>query len=110
MQLIFKDKFTDKFFWDYWKKEVYRMVEIEKDTARVRCKSIIQIVEKVKLRPTLFTWKKDEKLHVLCTHVNDFFYGGREEFERKVMKELRKMMEEKEQFKYLCAEIRRKKG
>ena len=51
---------------------------------------------KSNLDPTIFLWRTDEKLKgIMCSHVDDFFYGGDGDFERDVG------CEEKVSFKYI---------
>ena len=62
---------------------------------------------KSRLDPTIFRWK-DERggiIGVMCSHVDDFFYEGNEEFTRRVIEKLKEKLEvgceEKVNFKYI---------
>jgi hypothetical protein len=64
---------------------------------------------------TLFYWKKGDKLvGIMCSHVDDLFYGGTEEFVSEVIGELKKRLkvgtEEIGEFKYVGVEVLQRKN
>ena len=64
--------------------------------------------------PTLFVWKKRGKIiGIMVTHVDDFCFGGNEEFLRDIiggMKKKLKIGEEKEEFLYLTLRIKKRRS
>lgn len=100
-----------------WKlrKTVYGL----KDAARVWYESVVATIKDLGgiinlLDPTVFAWKKNgELMGIICSHVDDFCYGGTKEFEQKIITELREKLEigkEQEQiFKYIGLNIEQKK-
>ena len=68
-----------------------------------------------KLDPTLFVWRKRGRIiGITVAHVDDFCFGGEEEFHRDIigrMKEKIKIGEEKkEDFRYLGMRIKNEEG
>ena len=100
---------TDK----VWKlrKTVYGL----KDAARAWYDSVLNIIEqlggeKSRFDPTIFIWKNESGLMgLMCAPVDDFIYGGNEEFQRSVIQKLRKSLEvgpeEDSMFRYLGLNI-----
>ena len=98
---------------EVWKlnKVVYGL----KDAARAWYDSLVGFLEELKgirsqLDPTIFYWKEEGCLiGVLCTHVDDFIYGGNSQFEGSVMKILRTRLEigleQEKKFKYIGIEV-----
>lgn len=89
------------------KKTVYGL----RDAARAWYDSISEILQelggiKCRLEPTIFYWKKEGKLKgIMCTHVDDFCYGGDNEFQEEIIKQLKEKIkvgsEEIINFKYI---------
>lgn len=98
---------------DIWKlrKAVYGL----KDAARVWYNSVINIIRglggfKSSLDPTIFYWKSQGKLiGIMCTHVDDFCYGGTHQFEQDIIMELKNKlrvgMEKVQTFRYIGVNI-----
>ena len=94
------------------KKTVYGL----KDAAKAWYLKVVKVVEelggkKCTLEPNVFYWKqRDELVGILCTHVDDFCFGGTEEFMKEVigkMKEKLKVGEEElGNFKYIRVMVR----
>ena len=96
-----------------WKlrKTVYGL----KDAAKAWYGKVVKIVkelkgERSKLEPNIFFWKEGENLKgILCTHVDDFCYGGTEVFIREIIGKLRGMLkvgeQESKRFKYIGVTI-----
>ena len=94
------------------KKTVYGL----KDAAKAWYLKVVKVVEelggkKCTLEPKVFYWKqRDEFVGILCTHVDDFCFGGTEEFMKEVigkMKEKLKVGEEElGNFKYIGVMVR----
>ena len=79
-----------------WKlnKTVYGL----KDAAKAWYMTVVKIVEdlggkKCKLETNIFYWKdeNDRLIGILCSHVDDFCYGGNEDFD-KIMEKLKKII------------------
>ena len=110
-----KEARTDKI----WKlrKTVYGL----KDAAKAWYDTVKQVIlelggRKSKLENTLFSWHNEEEniVGIMCTHVDDFCYGGNEFFEREVIGKMRKSLrvgsEEVRSFKYIGICIEQKMG
>ena len=73
------------------KKTVYGL----KDAAKAWYNKVVKVVEELggersRLEPNIFFWKNKKKLKgILCSHVDDFCYGGTESFLSEIMGELR---------------------
>ena len=101
-----------------WKlrKTVYGL----KDAARAWYDSATGVIEKLggrrcRMDPSLFYWEEEKKLMgLLCSHVDDFFFGGTEKFHKEIIGELKKRLEvgsqETESFRYIGVELRQEKG
>ena len=69
-----------------------------------------------KLEPIVFYWKNDsnELIGIMCAHVDDFCFGGNEEFQKNVIKKLSERLKvgqiERKQFKYIGVEIQESKN
>ena len=62
---------------------------------------------KSNLDPTIFIWRTDKTLQsIMCSHADDFFYGGDVDFERDVVERFEVGCEEKISFKYIWVSIR----
>lgn len=109
-----KEARTDKI----WKlhKAVYGL----KDAARVWYDSVVEIIEEMKggkslYDQTIFYWKdKENNLEgIMCSHVDDFIYGGSREFETNVIEKIKNKLqigsEEKQEFKYIGVNIKQEK-
>ena len=89
------------------KKTVYGL----RDAAKAWYKKVVKIVEELggersRLETNIFFWKKDKKLNgILCSHVDDFCYGGTDLFLRQTIGELRNKLkvgeQESKSFKYI---------
>ena len=94
------------------KKAVYGL----KDAAKEWYESLKNILEeeggiKSKLEHTLFIWKKEEQLiGLIGIHVDDLLYGGTEEFEKEIIKNIEKRLQigskEEKEFRYLGIDIK----
>ena len=82
-----------------------KAVYVLKDATRVEYETVVRIVTEMGGRrsilcPTLFVWKKRGRIiGIMVTHVDDFCFGGEEEFYRDIMvrmKEKLKIGEEKQ--------------
>ena len=97
------------------KKTVYGL----KDAAKAWYNKVVKVVEELggrrsRLEPNVFFWKKENKLvGILCSHVDDFCYGGMEDFLGKTIGKLREILEVGEQesksFKYIGVIVEQKK-
>ena len=94
------------------KKTIYGL----KDAARAWYERVRGVVEELggkrsSMEPTLFFWKneKGELIGVMCSHVDDFCFGGNDEFEQEVinrMKEILKVGEvESGSFSYIGVDV-----
>ena len=94
------------------KKAVYGL----KDAARAWYQSVLGHVRALgglpsKLEPTIFRWlnERGRLIGVMCTHVDDFFYGGNELFTRSVIGKLKERLEvgceEEVNFKYIGVRV-----
>ena len=64
-------------------------------------------IVKSNLDPTIFIWRTDKTLKgIMCSHVDNFFYGADGDFERDVVERLEVGCEEKVSFKYIGVSIR----
>ena len=89
-----------------------------KDATRVWYETVVRVVTEVggrsRLDPTLFVWKKGGRIiGIMVMHVDDFCFGGDEEFHRDIMGRMReklKIGEEEEDFKYLGMRIKNEEG
>ena len=89
------------------KKTVYGL----KDAAKAWYVKVVKVVEELRgvrsrLEPNIFFWREGEDIQgVLCTHVDDFCYGGTESFLRETIGKLREKLKVGEQeslrFKYI---------
>ena len=89
------------------KKTVYGL----KDAAKAWYGKVVKVVEELggvrsRLEPNVFFWKKANKINgILCTHVDDFCYGGTESFLKEKIGELREKLkvgeQESKKFKYI---------
>lgn len=66
--------------------------------------------ERSKLEPNVFFWKANNKLSgILCSHVDDFCYGGTESFLKSIIGKLKEKLQvgeqESGQFKYIGVEV-----
>ena len=74
-----------------FKKTVYGL----KDAAKAWYNKVVKVVEELggersRLEPNIFFWKIENKLSgILCSHVDDFCYGGTEAFLGGTIGELR---------------------
>ena len=92
-----------------WKlnKTVYGL----KDAAKAWYNKVVKVVEEVggvrsRLEPNIFFWKRDNEVKgILCTHVDDFCYGGVDSFLEEIIGELREKLkvgeQESRRFKYI---------
>ena len=92
-----------------WKlrKTVYGL----KDAAKAWYEKVVKVVEELggirsRLEPNIFFWRKSNKVSgVLCTHVDDFCYGGTESFLKETIGKLREKLkvgeQESKRFKYI---------
>ena len=87
-----------------------------KDAARAWYEKVKSVLEELKgwrstLEPVIFVWKDEEGevRGILCSHVDDFCFGGDQYFHSNVMGKLAKMLKvgetEKETFKYIGVNI-----
>src|ERR1700755_1664326 len=100
----------EKGLWEL-KKTVYGL----KDAARVWFDKGVSIITelggvKSKLEPALFVWKKEGKMiGIMCTHVDDFCFGGNKEFFEKIITGIKSRLrigtEEVSEFKYIGINI-----
>src|SRR6201990_1506556 len=100
----------EKGLWEL-KKTVYGL----KDAARVWFNKVVSIITelggvKSKLEPALFVWKKEGKMiGIMCTHVDDFCFGGSKEFFENIITGIKRRlkigMEEVSEFKYIGINI-----
>lgn len=89
------------------KKTVYGL----KDAAKAWYSKVLKVVEELggersRLEPNVFFWKKAGQLNgILCSHVDDFCYGGTESFLRETIGKLREKLkvgeQESKSFKYI---------
>ena len=66
-----------------------------------------------RLEPNIFFWKEENKLiGILCTHVDDFCYGGTESFLKETIGKLRERLkvgeQESKRFKYIGVTVEQK--
>ena len=77
------------------KKAVYGL----KDAARAWYRSVVGHIQKLggvrsNRDPRIFMWRTEKRLiGLMCPQVDDFFYGGGEDFERDVVESLKKSLE-----------------
>ena len=96
------------------KKTVYGL----KDAAKAWYIKVVKVVEELggvrsRLEPNIFYWKKEERLEgILCTHVDDFCYGGTEQFLMESIGRLREKLkvgeQESKKFKYIGVNVEQK--
>jgi hypothetical protein len=95
------------------KKTIYGL----KDAAKAWYNKVKKVVEELggiknSLEPVLFYWKDgDGKLMgIMCSHVDDFCYGGNEEFQERIIEELESKLKvgekQKGVFKYIGVNIK----
>lgn len=99
-----------------WKlrKTVYGL----KDAAKAWYNKVVKVVEELggkrsKLELNVFFWRKDNILKgILCSHVDDFCYGGDEDFLRETIGNLKEKLkvgeEESKNFKYIGVMVEQK--
>ena len=99
-----------------WKlrKTVYGL----KDAAKAWYDKVVKIVEELggvrsRLEPNIFFWKEENKLKgILCTHVDDFCYGGVGPFLKETIGKLREKLQvgqqESKKFKYIGVTVEQK--
>ena len=94
------------------KKAVYGL----KDAAKVWYEKVIKVVENLGgersvFEPTLFIWKDKSKkvIGVMCSHVDDFCFGGTKTFEEDVIGKLGKLLKvgemQERDFKYIGVRV-----
>ena len=98
------------------KKTVYGL----KDAAKAWYGKVVKVVEDLggvrsRLEPNIFFWKEGcEVKGVLCTHVDDFCYGGTESFLKETIGKLKEKLEvgeqESKKFKYIGVVIEQKES
>ena len=98
------------------KKTVYGL----KDAAKAWYSKVVKVVEELggersRLEPNIFFWKKENKLNgILCSHVDDFCYGGNESFFRETIGKLREKLkvgeQESKRFKYIGVMVEQKEN
>ena len=98
------------------KKTVYGL----KDAAKAWYSKVVKVVEELggersRLEPNIFFWKKENKLNgILCSHVDDFCYGGNESFLRETIGKLREKLkvgeQESKRFKYIGVMVEQKEN
>ena len=96
------------------KKTVYGL----KDAAKAWYCKVVNVVkelggERSRLEPNIFFWKKANKLKgILCSHVDDFCYGGDEDFLKETIEKLREKLrvgeQESKNFKYIGVRVEQK--
>ena len=93
------------------KKTVYGL----KDAAKAWYCKVVSVVkelggERSRLEPNVFYWRKENKLvGILCSHVDDFCYGGNEWFLDETIRQLREKLkvgeQESKSFKYIGVRV-----
>ena len=96
------------------KKTVYGL----KDAAKAWYTKVVKTIEELggmrsRLEPNIFYWKRGENLNgMLCTHVDDFCYGGTESFLEETIGRLREKLQvgeqESKKFKYIGVNVEQK--
>lgn len=90
-----------------------------KDAAKAWYKKVVKIVEelggrKCRLEPNIFFWKDGDGslLGIMCSHVDDFCYGGQHEFMQQVIESMKEKLKVGDQevgnFKYIGVNVRHK--
>ena len=97
------------------KKTVYGL----KDAAKAWYDKVVKVVEKLggvrsRLEPNIFFWKEENELKgILCTHVDDFCYGGVGSFLNETIGKLRETLkvgqQESQKFKYIGETVEQRK-
>ena len=98
------------------KKTVYGL----KDAAKAWYNKVVKVVdelggERSRLEPNIFFWKVENRLNgILCSHVDDFCYGGTESFLSGTIGELRNKLkvgeQESKSFKYIGVVVDQKEN
>ena len=98
------------------KKTVYGL----KDAAKAWYGKVVKVVEELggvrsRLEPNIFFWKEGHKVKgVLCTHVDDFCYGGTKSFLKETIGKLREKLkvgeQESRRFKYIGVMVEQRGG
>ena len=98
------------------KKTVYGL----KDAAKAWYCKVVNVVkdlggERSTLEPNIFFWKEGNKLKgILCSHVDDFCYGGNEDFLKETIGKLREKLrvgeQESKNFKYIGVMVEQKEN
>ena len=98
------------------KKTVYGL----KDAAKAWYGKVVKVVEELggvrsRLEPNIFFWKQGCKVKgILCTHVDDFCYGGTKTFMEETIGKLKEKLEvgeqESKKFKYIGVMIEQREG
>ena len=98
------------------KKTVYGL----KDAAKAWYNKVVKVVDELggvrsRLEPNIFFWKKASKVYgILCTHVDDFCYGGTESFLEETIGRLREKLkvgeQESKRFKYIGVMVEQRKN
>ena len=99
-----------------WKlrKTVYGL----KDAAKAWYNKVVKVLkelggERSRLELNVFFWKKEDRLRgILCSHVDDFCYGGDEDFLEEIIGNLKEKLkvgeEESKSFKYIGVTVEQK--
>ena len=93
------------------KKTVYGL----KDAAKAWYGKVVKVVEELggvrsRLEPNIFYWRRENRINgILCTHVDDFCYGGTESFLKETIGRLRGKLkvgeQESKRFKYIGVNV-----
>ena len=92
-----------------------------KDAAKAWYNKVVKVIEELggrrcKLEPNIFYWREEKGYlkGILCTHVDDFCFGGEKSFMEKMMVNLRNKLkigeEGEKQFKYIGVNVRQKES